>query len=99
MCGIAGVLSIGNKDRRKLEYIIKNMNHIQKHRGPDDERIWVSNDNRVALGHVRLSIIDIKFGSQPMTDDEHTITFNGEIYNYIELDNDKDHLHQQKLSK
>ena len=62
------------------------MNFIQKHRGPDDEGIWISPINECGLAHVRLSIIDLTHGSQPMiSENGNIITFNGEIYNYIEL--------------
>jgi asparagine synthase (glutamine-hydrolysing) len=57
------------------------------HRGPDGEGAWLSNNGVVALGHRRLSIIDLsEGGAQPMHYlNRYTITFNGEIYNYIEL--------------
>jgi asparagine synthase (glutamine-hydrolysing) len=59
---------------------------IQVHRGPDDQGIW--HKENVGLGHVRLSIIDLSpLGRQPMTNEDHSvwITFNGEIYNFLEL--------------
>ncbi len=63
------------------------MNRI-KHRGPDGEGTFIDHD--FALGHVRLSILDLKGGSQPMVnnDKRYTIVFNGEIYNYLELKKD-----------
>jgi asparagine synthase (glutamine-hydrolysing) len=64
------------------------MNAIQKHRGPDGEGVWHNKNKNVAFGHVRLSIIDIENGAQPMTGTcNNTICFNGEIYNYKELKN------------
>jgi asparagine synthase (glutamine-hydrolysing) len=62
------------------------LDHI-KHRGPDGSEIWMSSDGHVGLGHVRLSIIDIETGSQPMAseDGRYVIVYNGEIYNYLEL--------------
>ena len=55
------------------------------HRGPDDWGVHL--DGPVGLGHVRLSIIDLSGGSQPMADHSNTlwVSFNGEIFNYVEL--------------
>src|SRR5262245_46724105 len=58
------------------------------HRGPDDAGLYISPDRRVGLGHRRLSIIDLSpAGRQPMTNEDGSvwITFNGEIYNHLEL--------------
>jgi asparagine synthase (glutamine-hydrolysing) len=58
------------------------------HRGPDDSGLWVSSQNECVLGHTRLSIIDLSSaGHQPMIDPltGNAITFNGEIYNFLEL--------------
>ena len=85
MCGIAGVFSPGgvtHADRLAIE----RMNCIQKHRGPDDDGLF--SDDSCALGHRRLAVIDLsKDGHQPfMSDDQrYYLTYNGEIYNYIEL--------------
>ncbi len=82
MCGITGIY--GNLP---LERIYP-MNHLVEHRGPDDEGFWTDAPNGVALGHRRLSIIDLSpDGRQPMANADGTlqITFNGEIYNYREL--------------
>lgn len=61
-----------------------------RHRGPDATGKWVSQNGRVGLGHVRLSIIDLESGAQPMHSDDarYTIIYNGEIYNYLELRED-----------
>ena len=64
------------------------MNRSQSHRGPDADGMWFSPDGLAALGHRRLSIIDLSdAGRQPMADasGRYWITFNGEIYNYLEL--------------
>lgn len=63
------------------------MNRLIAHRGPDGSGIWKSSDESVGLAHRRLSIIDLTdHGAQPMTAPNGTVlTFNGEIYNYIEL--------------
>lgn len=79
MCGIAGFV-----DRNKTkDNIIKSMTDNLIHRGPDDFGFYI--DEKVALGHRRLSIIDLKGGKQPIEDDNYVIIFNGEIYNYLEL--------------
>lgn len=81
MCGIVGFY---NKEGNK-EAIIKKMADKIKHRGPDGEGYYI--DENIALGHRRLSIIDIDGGNQPMfTEDKKiVVVFNGEIYNYLEL--------------
>ncbi len=85
MCGISGVYnSSGNVEKQ----FVKKMTDTITHRGPDGEGQWVNNNQTVGLGHRRLSIIDLSDDArQPMHWDSgrYTITFNGEIYNYIEL--------------
>ena len=83
MCGISGIL--GPIAR---ELAIGRMVAVQRHRGPDDEGYWVDEDAHIALGHNRLSIIDVSSaGHQPMWSPcgRYALTFNGEIYNYREL--------------
>ncbi len=85
MCGIAGLATIERPSPREL---VVRMRDTLRHRGPDDEGAWWSDDGRIALGHRRLSIIDLSSaGRQPMTDGagELQIVFNGEIYNYQDL--------------
>lgn len=84
MCGITGIIKL-NEETVEVDEI-KNMLKIIKHRGPDDEGLFV--EKNVGLGHVRLSIIDLSSaGHQPMfcNENRYTIIFNGEIYNYLEL--------------
>jgi len=83
MCGISGVINKTQKVVNKKE--IKTMNDLISHRGPDDEGYYF--ENNFAFGHRRLSILDLgKDGHQPMHYlDRYTITYNGEIYNYIEI--------------
>ena len=65
------------------------MNGLQVHRGPDGEGLWISPSSKVGLAHVRLSIIDLVTGAQPMASESGAvITYNGEIYNYLELRNE-----------
>lgn len=83
MCGIVGFVS--NQNKKEKEKIIRKMATRINHRGPDSEGFYVS--DKVALGFKRLSIIDLKGGSQPIynEDDSKAIIFNGEIYNFQEL--------------
>lgn len=85
MCGIAGLVSFQGSVERSL---VKKMTDTIAHRGPDGEGCWISDDGQTGLGHRRLSIIDLSVAaSQPMADlsERYVITFNGEIYNYLEL--------------
>lgn len=85
MCGIAGYIDKSGKYRPEKK-LVKKMTDVMIHRGPDAEGQWI--DEHIALGHRRLSIIDLDAKSnQPLIshDGKYVITFNGEIYNYIEL--------------
>lgn len=84
MCGICGIVRFDNKGIEEAS--IRNMMQIMKHRGPDDEGVFF--EDKIGLGFVRLSIIDLSpSGHQPMfsLDNRYIIIFNGEIYNYVEL--------------
>lgn len=89
MCGIIGMVNFPKGVySNNVSIILYNMLKAINHRGPDDNGIWIDNDNNVALGHARLSIIDLTMaGHQPMSSftERFVIVFNGEIYNYIEL--------------
>lgn len=87
MCGIAGVLTISFQD--STEQYIQAMQTALEHRGLDDRGIYRSEDRHIALAHTRLSILDLsQNGHQPMSiNSRYWITFNGEIYNFIELRN------------
>jgi asparagine synthase (glutamine-hydrolysing) len=83
MCGISGIF--GEVDSREL---IDTMVRAQSHRGPDGQGVYLDPQRQAALGHNRLSIIDLSTaGAQPMACAErrYWIAFNGEIYNYVEL--------------
>ncbi|MBF0466914.1 MAG: asparagine synthase (glutamine-hydrolyzing) [Nitrospirae bacterium] len=85
MCGICGWVNIKrNKEYSNNYSMLKAMADTLYHRGPDDEGFWINNE--ASLGHRRLSILDLKYGHQPMSGrDGSVIVFNGEIYNYKEL--------------
>lgn len=84
MCGIVGYNC--QQTASKKEILFDMMQTIE-HRGPDGRGTWFSEANDYAIGHLRLSIIDINGGKQPFIseDQNYILTFNGEIYNYIEL--------------
>lgn len=93
MCGIAGFCNpYENLETEALKWTatLERMNHAQKHRGPDEDGIFLQ--KHCGLAHVRLSIIDLKTGHQPMTRTWQgktcSIVYNGEIYNMHELKND-----------
>lgn len=83
MCGFVGFIDKLNKDEKQKT--IKLMADRIIHRGPDQEGYYI--DDNIALGHRRLSIIDLASGTQPMFNEDKSIVvvFNGEIYNYQEI--------------
>lgn len=85
MCGIAGLLGVNFSDR-SLHMLLEHM----QHRGPDGQGTWIDSNAGIRLGHVRLSIIDLNTGGQPMhsADGRYVIVYNGELYNYLELKSD-----------
>jgi asparagine synthase (glutamine-hydrolysing) len=87
MCGIAGFVSLGTGPYARAAAALRAMSSLIAHRGPDGEGEWTSADAHVGLVHRRLAIIDLSAnGAQPMHGPNGTvITYNGEIYNYIEL--------------
>ena len=84
MCGIAGFLHF-DREKNVDHNVIKRMTDSISYRGPDGEGFYLHKN--LALGHPRLSIIDLSTGDQPMfsNDSSLALVFNGEIYNYIEL--------------
>ena len=86
MCGIAGIVKIRGEVVEPSE--LSRLTNLLAHRGPDGAGQWFSAERNVALGHRRLAIIDPGAGgNQPMlsADGRYVITFNGEIYNFLEL--------------
>jgi len=82
MCGIAGLAG------DFVPGLMDRMNAAQQHRGPDDSGVFERPEQQLALGHVRLSILDLSnFAAQPMTspDGRYVLVYNGEIYNFAEL--------------
>jgi asparagine synthase (glutamine-hydrolysing) len=88
MCGIVGALSFSDSSFAVTEPYITRMRDSMSHRGPDGVGTWISDDQRVGLGHRRLAIIDLSdAAAQPMSNQHANIwlSFNGEIYNHREI--------------
>ena len=86
MCGIAGCIRVDGRPLLDVEHRLAVMSRLVSHRGPDGEGAWLHPHGHAGLAHRRLDIIDLTTGDQPMTDDGgNWITYNGEIYNYVEL--------------
>ncbi|MCD5398006.1 asparagine synthase (glutamine-hydrolyzing) [candidate division NPL-UPA2 bacterium] len=93
MCGICGIVNFKGKPINRE--VLGRMGEVLRHRGPDDEGMYVSNSKlktqnsklNIGLGHRRLSVIDLDTGHQPMSNEDGTvwIVFNGEIYNFQDL--------------
>ena len=85
MCGIAGVVNFGEGREAPERSLITGMVASLEHRGPDEFGMY--RDSYAGLGHARLSIIDLKSGQQPLCNETEKlwISFNGEIFNYLEL--------------
>jgi asparagine synthase (glutamine-hydrolysing) len=87
MCGITGFwnpLGLQREDEASLRRMVATL----RHRGPDDDGLWLDSDAGIGLGHRRLSILDLSpLGRQPMvsTDGRWVLIYNGEIYNFREL--------------
>ena len=79
MCGIAGFIGFENNVE-----LAEMANRVQKHRGPDNQEVW--NDDYLAFAHQRLSIIDLSdAANQPFHKGDYVMIFNGEVYNYQDL--------------
>ena len=88
MCGIVGAISFDERPIRFTSSYISSMRDTMEHRGPDGAGLWIAPDGRVALGHRRLSIIDLsRTADQPMSNEDGSlqVVFNGEIYNHAEI--------------
>jgi asparagine synthase (glutamine-hydrolysing) len=98
MCGVVGVLdSKATRDPDEFLQLVRDMSKPLRWRGPDGEGAWVDDHGRVAFGHRRLRVLDLsEAASQPMVSPSgrYVLTFNGEIYNFIEL---REKLHRRGL--
>jgi asparagine synthase (glutamine-hydrolysing) len=88
MCGICGYAVSSRSSRRVSRELVERMRDEMRHRGPDGAGTYT--DERVALGHRRLSIIDVAHGAQPMASDDGEIqmVYNGEVFNHPSLSAD-----------
>ena len=95
MCGFAGIYKYTVLTEDDIRCVTE-MSHAIRHRGPDDDGIFTA-DN-VAFGFRRLSIIDLAGGAQPYTEKNgrYSVVYNGEIYNYLELKEEKSKLDSDK---
>ncbi len=87
MCGIAGIVSLDGTPIPRLDAALETLDRLIAHRGPDGHGAWASPSRAAGLAHRRLAIIDLSDAAQqPMLAPGPTaITYNGEIYNYVEL--------------
>ena len=84
MCGICGIVNLAPGSPPELDQLLRMMGRLH-HRGPDGSGYY--RDRTAAIGHTRLSIIDLAGGAQPLANEDGSlwIAFNGEIFNYVEL--------------
>lgn len=88
MCGISGLWHLSNSTSEELAALARTMSEQLKHRGPDDSGVFVDSGAGIALGHRRLSVVDLSArGHQPMTSasGRYVITYNGEVFNHQQL--------------
>jgi asparagine synthase (glutamine-hydrolysing) len=86
MCGINGIAAV-SMQTKVCEKDVRSMLPALYHRGPDGSGVYLAPNQRIGLGHTRLSIIDLAGGAQPLHNEDQSVwvTFNGEIFNYVEL--------------
>ncbi|KHE94019.1 MAG: asparagine synthase (glutamine-hydrolyzing) [Candidatus Scalindua rubra] len=88
MCGIIGIWGTSGANIEKMQISVTKALQQLSHRGPDDQGVWTDLQAGIVFGHRRLSIIDLSdTGHQPMLsrNGRYCLTYNGEIYNYLEL--------------
>src|SRR5438128_1720754 len=90
MCGIVGIMHLTAHSCGVDKLTLQNMCQMIRHRGPDAEGYYVSPDQTLGLGHVRLKVIDLVNGDQPLfsADGKLVISYNGEIYGYQKMRRD-----------
>lgn len=91
MCRIVGFIDFAYKNEYDFREVIEEMRDTMIYGGPDDEGSYIDPESKIALGHRRLSILDLSMaGHQPMSDEEQrfTIVYNGEVYNFKEIRNE-----------
>src|SRR5215467_10278149 len=86
MCGICGVVNLSGSAPPIEMTTLRAMSDTLRHRGPDADGSYVSEDGRLGLGFRRLSIVDLATGDQPMANEDESLwlVFNGEIYNHAD---------------
>jgi len=87
MCGICGFVANPERDNAGIRQTVLSMCRMLRHRGPDETGCYIDAGMGLALGHQRLSIIDLASGQQPLGNEDDTIqiVFNGEVYNFMDL--------------
>ena len=88
MCGIVGILASTSQSEARLIDTVRTMADTLAHRGPDANGLWVDPEAGLALGHRRLSILELSsLGNQPMVSScgRYVLCHNGEVYNHLEL--------------
>src|SRR5450759_1674954 len=89
MCGIAGFIAGRAQGApRQIDDIARSMSESLRHRGPDDDGVWIDPEAGIGLIHRRLSIVDLSpAGHQPMVsaDGRYVISYNGEVYSHEEI--------------
>lgn len=99
MCGITGLLSFSGSSNVVDQTLLRVMTSSLSHRGPDNSNFWISENQKIGLGHSRLSIIDLSsIATQPMSINNGNLclSFNGEIYNHREIRTSLNKLHEWK---
>ena len=88
VCGICGFLKPKGFKQSEVSGILSLMNAKLTHRGPDAPGVWFDSESGIAMGHTRLSVLDLSpAGNQPMVSHSgrYVLSFNGEIYNHLDL--------------
>ncbi|HXI64394.1 MAG TPA: asparagine synthase (glutamine-hydrolyzing) [Gemmatimonadales bacterium] len=85
MCGIAG--AVAEHAEKDLTSLVRQLTDLLKHRGPDGSGFHYARNRSIALGHRRLSIVDVEGGAQPMPNEDERVwvVFNGELYNHLDI--------------